>query len=47
MYLDTPQFLLLKFGGWFQQLTDQVHLHLARSHPGQALWHLLAARLTQ
>jgi hypothetical protein len=42
--LGTLQLLLLKVGGWLQRLTDRVRLHLAQSHPGQPLWHLLAAR---
>jgi hypothetical protein len=42
--LATLRLLLLKIGGWVQRLTDQVRLHLAQSHPGQPLWHLLATR---
>ena len=42
--LHTLQLLVLKIGGWVQRLTDRVRLHLAQSHPGQALWHLLATR---
>jgi hypothetical protein len=44
LQLDTLRLVLLKIGGWVQRLTDRVRLHLAQSHPGQALWHLLAAR---
>ena len=33
----------LKIGGRVRQWADVVKLHLATSHPGQALWHLLAA----
>jgi hypothetical protein len=42
--LRTLQLLLLKVGGWVQRFTDRVRLHLAQSHPGQPLWHLLATR---
>jgi hypothetical protein len=27
-----------------RQRLDAVHLHLASSHPGEPLWHLLATR---
>jgi hypothetical protein len=43
LQLDTLRLLVLKIGGWVQRLTDHVRLHLARSHPGQVLWQLLAA----
>jgi hypothetical protein len=42
--LRTLQLLLLKVGGWVQRLPDRIRLHLARSHPGQALWYLFATR---
>jgi hypothetical protein len=42
--LRTLQLLLLKVGGWVQRCTERVRLHLARSHPGQPLWLLLATR---
>jgi hypothetical protein len=43
MQLDTLRLVLLKIGGRVVQLGDQVRLRLASSHPGQALWRLLAA----
>ena len=43
MQLDTLRLRVLKIGGRVMQLADQVRLRLASSHPGQALWHLLAA----
>jgi hypothetical protein len=42
--LDTLRLRLIKIGGWVRRLTQQVRLHLASSHPGQPLWHLLATR---
>ncbi len=42
--LDTLRLLLLKIGGRIQELLTGVYLHLASSHPGQYLWHLLARR---
>ena len=44
MQLDTLRLRLLKIGGRVTQLADQVRLRLASSHPGQALWGLLATR---
>ena len=44
MQLDTLRLKLIKIGGWVRRLTQQVRLHLASSHPGQPLWHLLATR---
>jgi hypothetical protein len=44
MQLDTVRLRLIKIGGWVRALTDRVRLHLASSHPGQPLWHLLATR---
>ncbi len=44
MQLDTLRLRVLKIGGRVMELADQVRLRLASSHPGQALWHLLAAR---
>ena len=44
MQLDTLRLRLLKIGGRVRQLADRVHLRLASSHPGEPLWHLLAAR---
>jgi len=33
----------VKIGGRVRQWPEWVRLHLASSHPGQVLWHLLAA----
>ncbi|CAN5626462.1 IS1380 family transposase [soil metagenome] len=44
MQLDTLRLRLIKIGGWVRQLTNRVRIHLASSHPGQPLWHLLATR---
>ncbi len=44
MQLDTLRLTLVKIGGRVMQRADQVRLRLASSHPGQALWRLLAAR---
>lgn len=44
MHLDTLRLRLLKIAGWVRRLTDRVRLHLASSHPGRPLWHLLATR---
>ncbi|CAN5394805.1 IS1380 family transposase [soil metagenome] len=44
MQLDTLRLRLIKIGGWVRELTSRVRLHLASSHPGQPLWHLLASR---
>ena len=44
MQLDTVRLMLVKIGGRVLQLADRVRLRLASSHPGQALWRLLAAR---
>jgi hypothetical protein len=44
MQLDTLRLMVLKIGGRVMQRADQVRLRLASSHPGQALWRLLAAR---
>jgi len=43
--LDTLRLLLLKIGGRVRQFLSHVRLHLASSHPGQALWLLLARSL--
>ena len=40
----TLRLRLLKIGGWVRQRLDSIRLHLASSHPGEPLWHLLAAR---
>jgi hypothetical protein len=44
MQLDTLRLRLLKTGGRVRQLATHVHLRLASSHPGEPLWHRLAAR---
>jgi hypothetical protein len=41
--LETLRLCLLKIGGRVRQLATRVHLRLASSHPGEPLWHLLAA----
>jgi DDE family transposase len=43
LQLDTLRLRLIKIGGRVRQLADRVHLRLASSHPGEPLWHLLAA----
>jgi len=42
--LGTLRLRLIKIGGWVRQHLDRVTLHLASSHPGEPLWHLLAIR---
>ncbi len=42
MQLDTLRLQVLKIGGRVLQLGNHVRLRLASSHPGQALWSLLA-----
>jgi hypothetical protein len=44
MQLATVRVHLLKIGGRVRQLATRVQLRLASSHPGEPLWHLLAAR---
>ena len=44
MQLDTLRLRLLKISGRVRQLATRVHLRLASSHPGEPLWHHLAAR---
>jgi hypothetical protein len=44
MQLDTLRLGLIKIGGWVRQHPGGVRLHLASSHPGEPLWHLLASR---
>jgi hypothetical protein len=41
MQLDTLRLRLVKVGGRVRQLRTLVKVHLASSHPGQRLWHLL------
>ena len=45
LQLDTLRLRLVKIGGWVHERLDGFRLHLASSHPGEPLWHLLAARL--
>jgi hypothetical protein len=40
----TLRLQVLKIGGWVRRQLDGIQLHLASSHPGEPLWHLLAAR---
>lgn len=44
MQLDTLRLRLIKIGGWLREQAQTLSLHLASSHPGEPLWHLLAAR---
>jgi hypothetical protein len=43
MTLETVRLRVVKIGGRVREWADIVKLHLATSHPGQALWRLLAA----
>jgi hypothetical protein len=44
LQLDTLRLRLIKIGGWVREQAQTLSLHLASSHPGKPLWHLLAAR---
>jgi hypothetical protein len=44
LQLDTLRLRLLKIGGRVWELAGRVRLALAASHPGEPLWHHLAAR---
>jgi hypothetical protein len=44
--LDTLRLRLIKIGGWVREQAQTLSLHLASSHPGEPLWHLLAARFS-
>jgi hypothetical protein len=44
MQLDTLRLRLVKIGGWVAERLTRVRLRLASSHPGEPLWHHLAAR---
>jgi hypothetical protein len=44
LQLGTLRLRLIKIGGWVRQRIETVSLHLASSHPGEPLWHLLATR---
>lgn len=41
--LEGVRLRVVKIGGRVRRWSDRVRLHLASSHPGQHLWHLLAA----
>ena len=41
---DTLRLRLLKIAGRVRELPQRIALHLASSHPGEPLWHALAAR---
>ena len=43
MTLESVRLRVVKIGGRVRQWPQRVRLHLATSHPGQALWYLLAA----
>jgi hypothetical protein len=43
LQLDTLRLRLIKIGGWVRQHLSMPALHLASSHPGEPLWHLLTA----
>jgi len=43
LQLDTLRLRLLKVGGRVRELLTRIRLHLASSHPSQALWPLLLA----
>jgi hypothetical protein len=44
LQLGTLRLRLIKIGGWIRHRLGAISLHLASSHPGEDLWHLLAAR---
>jgi hypothetical protein len=44
LQLRTLRLRVIKIGGWVRQRLEAVVLHLASSHPGEPLWHLLATR---
>lgn len=46
LQLGTLRPRLIKIGGWVCQRLDRLTLHLASSHPGETLWHLLATGKT-
>jgi len=45
MQLDSLRLRLIKIGGWVRETPHRlaITLHLASSHPGEPLWHLLSA----
>jgi hypothetical protein len=44
LQLGTLRLQLIKIGGWIRRRVGGLALHLARSHPGEPLWYLLATR---
>jgi hypothetical protein len=44
LQLATLRLRLIKVGGWVRRGLAGISLHLASSHPGEPLWHLLASR---
>jgi Transposase DDE domain group 1 len=44
LQLGTLRLRLIKIGGWVRARLAGLSLHLASSHPGEPLWHLLASR---
>lgn len=44
LQLGSLRLQLIKIGGWIQRRATSLALHLASSHPGEPLWHLLATR---
>lgn len=46
MQLDSLRLWLIKVGGWLRRHAGGIRLHLASSHPGEPLWHLLASQHT-
>jgi len=44
LQLGTLRLQLIKIGGWIRRRVHGLTLHLASSHPGEPLWHLLATR---
>jgi hypothetical protein len=47
LQLDTLRLRLLKVGGRVRERLTRIRLHLASSHPGEPLWHALAAHPTR
>lgn len=43
MTLERVRLRVVKIGGRARQWPERVRLHVAARHPGQSLWHLLAA----
>src|SRR5262249_17746525 len=41
LQLDTLRLRLIKIGGWMRERAHTLSRHLASSHPGELLWHLL------